>query len=321
VYTFFHEAGHAIVAVFYGGEIDSFALGLNAHVSHHNTDFTVFGDALHNAAGVLLPIIVGVIAIFFYNFNIKFIGYHICYLSASISLIASALAWVFIPVISIFMLPPQGDDVTKFLNVSGINPLFVSFGALLIIGFLIYISYKKGIYKKIKEIFASFAMNRKINLKQKIIMALGLFFCAVIMFLFINNVSDNSVVLNMSFSVVNALEEKSWECQFNIKRTKTYSVDLNMKAQGFITAVRIIGEAGELMYQNLGENSSFTFSVVLNKGNYKLSLTYLADYEAVREFLKNTGQEMLSSDDIQYVNEVFKHDNNDYSADFSIRIR
>ena len=156
LYTAIHEGGHAIIALIYGGKIDNFVLGFNAYVSHHGTTFTVFGAALHDAAGMLLPTILGIIAICFYSNKIKSISYHICYLLVYISLPGSILSWVGIPIISMFAQPPQGDDVTKFLSVTGFHPLLVSLGAILLMGLLVFLAYRKGIYRKAKEIFAVF---------------------------------------------------------------------------------------------------------------------------------------------------------------------
>ncbi|HWQ76074.1 MAG TPA: M50 family metallopeptidase, partial [Syntrophomonas sp.] len=66
LYTLLHEGGHALVILAHGGKIDKFSLGLNAHVSSHGGEFTVFGTALNYIAGMLLPIIIGAIAISLY---------------------------------------------------------------------------------------------------------------------------------------------------------------------------------------------------------------------------------------------------------------
>ncbi|HWS29744.1 MAG TPA: hypothetical protein VN512_06445, partial [Clostridia bacterium] len=129
------------------------------------------------------------------------------------------------------------------------------------------------------------------------------------------------VIFNISYSFKNVIEENNWECTFDIEETESYSVDLSMEARGFITALRIIDENGELAYQNLGEDFSFTTRVELDKGKYTLSLTYLVDEEAVEDFLKSIGQEERNLESVRYVNEAFSHNNEDYSAVFSLKIR
>ena len=155
IYTFFHEGGHAVVALIYGAEIDVFALGLNARVVHNGAEFSAFGDALHHIAGMLLPTVVGFALVALYRSKVKFTGYHLCYFITCMGLIGSMSAWVAIPVISLFAAPPPGDDVTKFLESTGIYPLIVSAGVLFVIAIFAFFMHKKGIFKKIKEIFIS----------------------------------------------------------------------------------------------------------------------------------------------------------------------
>lgn len=57
LYTLLHEGGHALVGIIYGGRIDSFVLGFNAHVAIREANFTQIGESLFNSAGVLLPAI------------------------------------------------------------------------------------------------------------------------------------------------------------------------------------------------------------------------------------------------------------------------
>lgn len=150
-YTLLHEGGHALVGIMYGGRLDSFVLGFNAHVRINGANFTQIGESLFNAAGVLLPAIFLAVALIFYNRKVKNIIYHYIYAIISIMILGSFLAWVSIPVISLFATPPAGDDVSKFIKVSGLNPLLISFTALLLMLLLALITYKKGLYSKIKE--------------------------------------------------------------------------------------------------------------------------------------------------------------------------
>lgn len=129
LYTILHEAGHAIVIISCGGTINTFhILGLDAHVASHGESFSVFCAALNNAAGMLLPIIIGAAALGFYRPNTRFHGYHLCYFLGSVSLLFSALVWVAFPVVSLFTALPQSEDVTKFLNITDFHPLLVSLG-------------------------------------------------------------------------------------------------------------------------------------------------------------------------------------------------
>ena len=159
IYTFFHEGGHALIAMLYGGKITEFTLGLNAHVNYQGANFSRFGWALCSAAGVLLPLGVGAIAISFYRSNARSAFYHTFHLMISVSLSFSLLPWLFIPVISLFTSPPPGDDVTHFLQAAALHPLLVSLGALLLISAFAFLIFKKGLPAKIKEI--SLWLNQK----------------------------------------------------------------------------------------------------------------------------------------------------------------
>mgnify|MGYP003623435188 CR=1 FL=1 len=128
---FLHEGGHALVILIYGGTIDSFwVFGLNAHVSAHGGVYTVFGEGLKHAAGVLLPMLASAVAFLFYKPNAKFAGYHYCYFLTMVSSIFSLLVWLLFPFFSLFTQMPQSEDVMQFLSVTGTHPLLVSFGAL-----------------------------------------------------------------------------------------------------------------------------------------------------------------------------------------------
>jgi len=151
LYTLLHEGGHALIGIMYGGRIDSFTLGFNAHVTISGANYTRTGESLLNSAGVLLPVICMSFALKFYNRNIKNSVYHYIYAGMSVGITGSLFAWMAIPIISLFAEPPAGDDVSKFLEVSGVNPLLISLIALLLVGMIVLISYKKGMYSKVIE--------------------------------------------------------------------------------------------------------------------------------------------------------------------------
>lgn len=130
LYTFLHEGGHALVGIIYGGKIDRFVLGFDAHVTIHGAKFTQLGESLFNLAGTLLPVICLVVALILYNRNIKNLVYHFIYAESTIMIIGSLIAWIAIPVISLFTAPPSYDDVSKFMEVSDLNPLLISFTAI-----------------------------------------------------------------------------------------------------------------------------------------------------------------------------------------------
>jgi len=320
LYAFLHEAGHTLVILAYGGTIYDFVFwNFNAHVSSDNAVFTVFGEVLCNIAGMLLPTIIGAIALCFYKTRISFPGYHICYILGSVSLISSMIPWIIIPVISLFAAPPQGDDVTKFLYAVKVHPLFVSAGVLLLVGAFIFLVQIKGLLKKGKEFISIYRENIKQNRKSRVIILTSVLLLTTVLIV-LYNFSKPTVVFSTSFAVDNVLEDNNRKYVFDIEKDKDYTIDMVILSQGIITAVRIIDENGGLVYQNLGEDiSNSGMRLRLQRGRYTLSLTYLADYEAVVYFFEDTEQGEISAEGSNYFNEVFSHDT-DHSARFSITL-
>lgn len=175
LYTLLHEGGHALVAIMYGGKIDNFVLGFNAHVTYSGVNFTQFGESLCNSAGVLLPTVILAIALIFYNRNIRNLIYHYIYALCTIMICSSFFAWVAIPLISLFTTTSAADDVTKFLRVSGLNPLLVSLISLILIFILELTAYKKGLYSKFVEIVANMkALSQAEDARSKKYQTVGL---------------------------------------------------------------------------------------------------------------------------------------------------
>ena len=148
IYTFLHEIGHAMVITYYGGTIVSFELGFNARVISYGANFTTFGAALNNAAGLLFPMIVGFLFILLYSPKVKEVCYHICYLVMILSLICFASIWVLVPVLSLYIEMPH-DDTMKFLETTGFDPLLVASGGLLLIIMIMLLASSKGFFKTV----------------------------------------------------------------------------------------------------------------------------------------------------------------------------
>lgn len=150
LYTFLHEGGHALVILAGGGTIDRFwPFGLNAHVSAHGGQYSIALEGLKHAAGVLLPILISLLALVFYNPGAKADGYHYCAFLMLVTPVFSLLVWVVFPVLTLFTPMPPGEDVMQFLDATSIHPLFVSFGAFLIAGAVVFMMHKKGLLKKV----------------------------------------------------------------------------------------------------------------------------------------------------------------------------
>ncbi|MFO7998839.1 MAG: M50 family metallopeptidase [Bacteroidales bacterium] len=150
LYTFLHEGGHALVAMLYGGSIEKFALGLDAHVRTSGAAFTPFGAALFQAAGAFLPLMILVIALAMYKNDHKSTHYHFFYGLFSLGIIGSMLAWIVIPVVALFSEPPAGDDVTKFLRTTGIHPLAVTLVIAVLLAVILFWIVKLRIPQRLK---------------------------------------------------------------------------------------------------------------------------------------------------------------------------
>ncbi|WMJ24013.1 hypothetical protein RBG61_04910 [Paludicola sp. MB14-C6] len=147
VYTFLHEIGHGIIGMLTGGTIDNITLGINAHISMHNTNYNNITLPLMNCFGMLFPYLICFIFVLFYNNKINNIYYHSTHFLSLIMIMGSVFPWVFIPIISFFAQPPQKDDVTKFMMNSGFHPLVVSGISLLLILLLAFVALKKQAFQ------------------------------------------------------------------------------------------------------------------------------------------------------------------------------
>ncbi len=313
VYTFLHEGGHALTVLLYGGDINSFVLGLKAHISYDNANFTVSGEALNQMAGTALPVLIGMVMFIFYNKKNKAYIYHIGYILTAAMLTGSLLSWVFIPIISLFQMPPQGDDVTKFLNIADVNPIYVSLIALLVMSGLVYLILKKGLFENVKWIYGSIYKPGKV-LSKSFICAVVIAAC-LLMILFVRN----KPILERSFDI-NATIEKQEKIDFKIQKDKVYQLELDLEAQGFITDVRILDENGNLIYQNFGEWFFLTTNIELSKGSYTLELSYLTDKEALKQHLEDMEYEQLDLETMTLLEKIYENTGSNYAATLKVKL-
>lgn len=155
VYTFIHEMGHGLIGVFAGGHIDRLVLGLNARVYISNAEYNRFSLPLMNIMGMLLPYFVFLVISVFYNKNNKYILYKVFHGIFVFGILGSMIPWVVIPIVSIFTIPPSGDDVTNFLNNSGLNPIIITIIGLLLFGLFLFVALKKEIINNFINVIKS----------------------------------------------------------------------------------------------------------------------------------------------------------------------
>jgi hypothetical protein len=133
LYTFLHEAGHTLAGWLFGQSLTEFNASfwdLSAHVNLTGGSLTSMELAIRSAAGVLLPLLVWAIFISMVprkgSFTLETLK-----LMSSMVVVNTLLAWIFLPVSFWFGAAPS-DDVTNFLNYSGMPPLLLSFTALVL---------------------------------------------------------------------------------------------------------------------------------------------------------------------------------------------
>lgn len=131
-YVMLHEAGHALAVLAFGGELTYFSINLfDARIGHHG-EFTDFQTAIINVAGAGLPYLTWLVFMIALPCRSKkaFLEYAKTY---SVVVLVSLFAWLFIPLLYESGMAPAGDDVTKFLDASGLNGYLISFLILILV--------------------------------------------------------------------------------------------------------------------------------------------------------------------------------------------
>ncbi len=130
LYTFVHEAGHAIFGLIFGGKLTSFSVkfwDLSAHAGLRG-NFSILQRSVISAAGVGLPLVLWAA---FLSLSPKKTNGLLTWFKLFISLgtLNTLLAWIIIPFLHMAGRAPS-DDATNFLNLTGIPPLLVAAAAL-----------------------------------------------------------------------------------------------------------------------------------------------------------------------------------------------
>lgn len=125
MYTFLHEAGHALVGFAFGQTLTEFDVSFwdfSAHVGMLGS-LTEPQRALQSAAGAGLPLLVWLVTLSVMprkaNFSLEALK-----LIGSMAVLNTLLAWIFIPILALAGQAPA-DDVTNFLRASQMPPLLL----------------------------------------------------------------------------------------------------------------------------------------------------------------------------------------------------
>ena len=144
IYIILHEGGHTLIAVLCGARITKFSI-LGAYMTYDGGTFTSITLSLFHIAGMLLPVLVSIVYMLTYRNKIKGMLYRIFSFISSLIPIGSILAWVIVPILYVSDKAPQNDDVTKFIDSSGLSPWAVLLGAVVLFTCCLFISWKKKI--------------------------------------------------------------------------------------------------------------------------------------------------------------------------------
>lgn len=328
IYAFFHEAGHAIVGMAYGGTVERFVFwNFNAHVSVVGAEFTAFGRALFHAAGNLFPIILTTLVFVFYKPTYQSKVYHICHLIPIISIVfGNLLGWVVIPIRMMFS-QIMGEDAARFLNATGFHPLLVALTAILLLVAFVSFAYAKGILKG--AIMHLHSLHKDIDVKPTrfntkwgvvslilVLSAVGGFSIATVV------PYTPSGVAHIQLEIPDVREEIQRGSSFTVTENRSYTIILNVDGQGFLTGFRISDEEGTQVLGTYGETMFSVMGITLTPGVYTATFYFMTNWEAVRRFYYDgEATEHLVAEHTHSSHEVFAGAVDDYSVTVSMVIR
>ena len=148
LYVFLHEGGHALTAVAQGAQLNEFDLNpLNAHVNFSG-NLSPSGRAAMNISGASLPLLVWFAWMLVMRRRDNPVVESVK-LVATMGVLNTLLVWMIIPFLYLGGNAPAGDDVTHFLDNSGMHPLLLAAGALLVyvLGWVLFSRRSVGLVK------------------------------------------------------------------------------------------------------------------------------------------------------------------------------
>lgn len=134
IYTFLHEAGHAIIGFAFGQSLTEFNVNFwdfSAHVGMIGGELTQSQLAVQAIAGVTLPLLMWAIFIDLVPRKASFILESLKLIS-SMAVLNTLLAWIVLSVLYVIGKALPSDDVTHFLRYSQMPPLLLTFTVTII---------------------------------------------------------------------------------------------------------------------------------------------------------------------------------------------
>jgi hypothetical protein len=197
IYTFLHEAGHAIVGLLTGRSLTEFNVSFwnfSAHVGMAGGELTQSQLALQSAAGAGLPLLLWTIWISLVPRKGNLILESLKLIS-SMAVVNTLLAWMILPVWFMFGNAPS-DDVTYFLRYSHMLPLLLTFTATLLYigGWVLFLSKIDGLRNEFRLFSTGKGEVLTAGWERTVpVMAGTLAFCLVLVFWLNASASKNSL--------------------------------------------------------------------------------------------------------------------------------
>lgn len=288
-YVLIHESGHAIVAALCGARITKLSI-LGAHTSWIGGSFTAGTLSLNHAAGALLPICVLTLGTLLYRKDFKGPVYHLAYFYSLIICATSLSVWVFFPILSMFAPLPATDDVTKFLQSSGLPPAVVSLVSVALILLVLFLAKRKGMFREYVSTLKSMMSTETedgTSFSKKTVWKLTAALLIVIAAAILPELPEAMAEPVISFSSEGQDAITDYENSFEIRYDRDYPFDIRLDAGGFLTVIRIQDSEQGMIYHSITEETSSSGSIYLNKGRYMISVIYLKDLDAFERYCED----------------------------------
>lgn len=201
--------------------------------------------------------------------------------------------------------------MSRFLEVSGLNPLLISLVALLLMFLFALIAYKKGLYSKIIEYLKALSQveRTRLNKWQTVSLVLVVILLGSVAFVCYQMLLPDKV-FETSFSMNVRDDREVVEMPFKVKTSKSYKMSLRLDAEGMLTDIQIYDDKGSIVYQNVCERFTLSSSLDLKTGNYLFVLTFIRDPEVMAQYFEEK-EYAFSQEQIDGLKELFAKNRDD----------